>query len=855
MLVGFKGCSSSAKLIQQGHNIVQHLSGASLESLAKGAVQFSQRFTVQELQDRWHSLLYDPIVSMEASVSVIEFEHATSPLLSNYRREKMKGDNSFCGKRNAETVRKCYYAMRKRICNEDLSLLVAPGNNDSNVENAGEPVYADCMLEESIHNEFGYEVSNFDVVHHAFPDLGTGGGASTSIDITTPGFCNEFYDYDEVLHADQNSNNQDEIPFISEDNVSVLGEIKELPACNLFEADDLEAKSPSMSGYIFGVYQALNSPFPSCGAPFHNFRYPSPLPQIPIWSTSERIAVPILPDVDLGGEESPIGCIYSLPDNGNTNNINRWGDNVIESEPKLKNQMSSDNLKNSTPATDDYLAELSNSLLNFTSEDELIFVDAEGKDTIDKSYIEGLSSLLLDSPNENDRPFITVSAASVCPGEYMNITDGSSPGALGDKRQYHCGYEGIHRHSKSLIELSATAVNPEFPNGIICCTLNTEDPEIPCNEDVFLTIQMPSSSHPSQMQWKLWESYLPTSSSITILSGSQKHEEGDPSLTNFERSGNEQSQLSSQMIESSLGPNLLIGDHGVKFDLPDNNVQYFAFRNSSMTSGGLGQILPANVRIDDPLADNLLAATVKKEVTESEQAFHISCEFDELEIEKQAYGSDYLLRCPEKNGCCSEQVVHATATSQKHERLLTRLDTGEVAVPEAVVKASPSSQEEFPSESDDAVPNFSDVEAMILDTDLSPDDQDWSSTRDVGMSRYQHEDTMRAIIRLEQAADACIQRAVASQGAFAVLYGLHSKHYIKKPEVLLGRGTEDFYVDIDLGRENRRNKVSRRQAIIKMDTGGCFHLTNLGSFSIFVNGKEIERNETVSLTSSCLIEG
>ncbi|MCE5165650.1 hypothetical protein HAX54_011287 [Datura stramonium] len=41
--------------------------GASLESLAKGAVQFSQRFSVQELQDRWHALLYDTVVSAEAA--------------------------------------------------------------------------------------------------------------------------------------------------------------------------------------------------------------------------------------------------------------------------------------------------------------------------------------------------------------------------------------------------------------------------------------------------------------------------------------------------------------------------------------------------------------------------------------------------------------------------------------------------------------------------------------------------------------------------------------------------------------------------------------------------------------------
>ena len=49
---------------------------------------------------------------------------------------------------------------------------------------------------------------------------------------------------------------------------------------------------------------------------------------------------------------------------------------------------------------------------------------------------------------------------------------------------------------------------------------------------------------------------------------------------------------------------------------------------------------------------------------------------------------------------------------------------------------------------------------------------------------YQHENTKRAIIRLEQSARAHMQRVIVSHGALAILYGRHSRHYIKKPEVL-----------------------------------------------------------------------
>lgn len=48
--------------------------GASLESLAKGAIQFSRRFTSRELQDRWFSLLYNLDTSLEASACIVDIE-------------------------------------------------------------------------------------------------------------------------------------------------------------------------------------------------------------------------------------------------------------------------------------------------------------------------------------------------------------------------------------------------------------------------------------------------------------------------------------------------------------------------------------------------------------------------------------------------------------------------------------------------------------------------------------------------------------------------------------------------------------------------------------------------------------
>ncbi|KAG5531602.1 hypothetical protein RHGRI_026273 [Rhododendron griersonianum] len=54
----------------------------------------------------------------------------------------------------------------------------------------------------------------------------------------------------------------------------------------------------------------------------------------------------------------------------------------------------------------------------------------------------------------------------------------------------------------------------------------------------------------------------------------------------------------------------------------------------------------------------------------------------------------------------------------------------------------------------------------------------------VPVSRYQHEDSKRKIRRLEQCAQSSLQRAIASQGALAILYGRRLKYYIRETEVL-----------------------------------------------------------------------
>lgn len=109
-------------------------------------------------------------------------------------------------------------------------------------------------------------------------------------------------------------------------------------------------------------------------------------------------------------------------------------------------------------------------------------------------------------------------------------------------------------------------------------------------------------------------------------------------------------------------------------------------------------------------------------------------------------------------------------------------------------------------------------------------------------------------MRLEQGASSYMNRSILSRGAFAVFYGRNLKYFIKSPEVSIGRETEDVKVDIDLGKEGRANKISRRQAVIKMDESGSFHIKNIGKCSLFVNSKEVPAKKRINLTSNSLIE-
>ncbi|GLT57961.1 hypothetical protein SLA2020_308920 [Shorea laevis] len=794
--------------------------GASLESLAKGAVQFSRKFTVQELQDRWYSLLYDPVVSEESSSRMIEFEQSTSTITSKFSRAgNSKENKSLSGKRKSEGVRTCYYALRKRIRNEpfnsfQLGFLISPG--DSNYfGNKGE--FGNSMLGEAISDHLGFQETYLDIMHFPFPQVLSDGDAATRNDGTAHVFHTTMHNQIKDNFSAQAVNIPEDMCHMVGENSSLVrngsgieesGHVEDLPMHNLFEADDLVMKATSTFDQInsdldnvhaeFEENQVFNLPIAECDASFQNLEYPSPLREMAIWRDEGLSASTLAIDECLREVDPHAGDRCVLPDVGGAKN-NASEHNIGHIESHLNSEMQCDQIKDQTASTEGYLVEITNTLLD----DEPFSIDVNGKDAIEKSYYDGLSSLLLTSPNDGSQDHIPeITEQEITQDKQPNIP-GASHGELDIHGRSCIGGWNVGFGSEVLMvtsTLDSNSQQPELTNGVICCTLNTEDLEIPCNDDIISQSELPPISGPTVQQ-------------------------------SFKEAG------SKMKLEKGLDN--VIGGCKVK---PEDSSQ-IASKGALSACGDSTKLDCINGSID-----TIRPSMLENQSNENTLQNHLNHTLPSSFMEKPAVDSDGHDSYPQSNANCTKQEFDASAMNQDHQAS----EAGPLDIISAQSVFEPSTNlEGLPIENDDDVPYFSDVEAMILDMDLDPEDND---LYDQEVARYQHEETKRAIVRLEQAACSYMQRAIASHGAFAILYGRNSKHYIKKHEVLLGRATEEFAVDIDLTREGRSNKISRRQAMINMEKDGSFHLKNLGKCSLTVNSEEIAPGHSSSLSSSCLIE-
>ncbi|KAG6412275.1 hypothetical protein SASPL_124949 [Salvia splendens] len=414
--------------------------GASLESLAKGAVQFSRRYTVHELQDRWVSILYDPVVSEEASAHISV-------------------------KRRSESVRKHYYPMRKRICIEPLYMMdcnLAPGPGYSNFTDGNEFSSADCKVGNSAPTILGAQGPGYSIRPPPSAKFRPHAAESTGNGIT-PAFSGVQNHGQEGLGGENVSN---DLPYRYEENISLTGDCSEipgfgqsedLPPCNLFEAEGLVNQA--------SAYADLQ--------------------------LSDAFLVP-----QTANESDALGC----------------GDGPSNLE--FETPLSRDGTIDLTSRTQDYLEEL----FDLSNEEGLLYMDNDGKEDIEKSYLDGLSSLLLDSSSQCDLSGSGLGeAAVVADGHLVDRSDTLDGGSYNEDLR--------DQQEVADVQVSASGVTlkvcPEYCNGVIWCTINTEDPNIPSNEDVFLPYRFPSLTDSSGSHWALHDpSYLGSSSVKNFSSNS-----------------------------------------------------------------------------------------------------------------------------------------------------------------------------------------------------------------------------------------------------------------------------------------------------------------------------------------------
>ncbi|KAG9148041.1 hypothetical protein Leryth_003621 [Lithospermum erythrorhizon] len=874
--------------------------GATLESLSKGAVRFSKRYTVQELQDRWHSLLYDPIVSAETSA--LMFEHERSSLRAQSKSCKTDGTKhtrSLLRKRKGESIRTRYYAMRKMASNVsqavdtlDMNFLAGPGL--TNYENLDEPTFADFLLPDSCHHRC--PDSTFDVTTHACPDTFCGALPATVNDVPrAPSFfvsggltlVSGDLGHNTLLHLDENV-----LPTRDHCMTENYGQVNELPVPDLHKSEGLELNQPAI------LNQVTDSEVPITDCPaLHNLGYKTPLSPATDWHAMGGISTPILPDVDYDGNEDHINDTFRS--SHDVDNHDTLGPSAMQKNANLNEQTP---YLGSETETASIIAQL-NQFLDCT--DDL-------PDTVDDFYIDTFCNLLVDYPNEPEGALACPSVTSIATEGYPDLASGKMVGESIDSNSNHCSIDrGIVCSSEGKEKLlsSALSVNPAFPelrNGLGCCRLNTEDQIVPDNDDVFLPVCMPTLSLSCFADWEFDKARNPVSSSIMDIPTHQRAKRGGLlMMKKNKQSDSDNPLLSSHRLSSSFPTHQKVKNEWAlvrkKEQLDKTTHGGDPMTEREQIDSDRAKIIISSVPTPQNITNRAMLM-VKGEETDNNQTHimssslqlvvnsnhaanvhdgniklkHIDPQSGMLRTENENTHIDQLKFTNEnEKDTGSHHNNHPVGYAHEnevniHNRLSSVVDaklqnknsavlhsgvfsheefaTTEVVAPELEKDLELFSNEECPD--DDDVPYSSDVEAMILGMDFSPNDEDSDQT----VWRHPNENVIRTMLRLEQAACASSHRMMQAYGAFAVLFSNHTRHLIKKPEVLLGRAAEDDQVDIDLSFERCRNQVSRQQATIKVNNDGAFTLKNFGKTSIYVNGREVSTGQSQYLTSSCLIE-
>ncbi|XP_011623098.1 uncharacterized protein LOC18433642 isoform X1 [Amborella trichopoda] len=859
--------------------------GASLESLAKGAVHFSRRFTIGELRDRWYALLYDPNIAVEAAARMVELELSLPTLPKSNRFCNSKGKEWALGKRKIDNARSHYYAQRKRIRNENADSFaqdvpLAPFPNIGCTENEvaycpglvkdpeGFPV--DGCMSSPIANHFQLPDAGLDFVNRDFPQyervltadivdgmvhgfdpvvIGSLGGdlphgimsrdclyafegdtMSTAIvgNDNGPSFGHDNFGKDNHHILGDKSGS-----LVNSSQVPVMGHSQTMPMSGII-GNHSTGPSPfstfnSMEGMSEGVGSGIGESPSFKLQVLDRFFHSSPEPSMPAWKPVGVLSKPDMPDrMNQESHEETESSLPRLANNcGKIDSLNciKIGSPkhvALVTVPKLEEKSSDEGTNSLVSLSEGEFGELSNSLLDFVDEGDNLQMGIGKKDSTNMAGTDNLCSILLGSTNDLHQGDVSKS---------------------GDPRP-----SALQTCDATASPSSQMAHKSGFLQDDMICSLNRQDPDVPDNDDIFPSCQMEStpSSSLKDIYSERMGNLVPfqAQGSYTVPKTSEPKqvkvkEEPETSMQPIDAA---QNRVSSGLLGAY--PEGHVHDQGIKKEMPEHDeFRISSSKRACIRAADPDPCIPGSI---DPMSIpnfNPQEGPSCMDMPSQRLASSKSCSskiLTNVKLETDLPPNilhNHTMQSPHADHGCDEHAVR---------------DFQAVGFAEPVANISISDEEDKLSDSENDVPSFSDVEAMIMDMDLVSEDHETFFASN-GL-RYHLEICKRTIIRHEQAASSYMQRAAAARGAFAIFYGRHLKQYIKKPEVSLGRSTSDVSVDIDLGREGPANKISRRQAVIKMEEDGNFYLKNTGKYSIVVNSKEVASGQRFNLSPSCLIE-
>lgn len=901
--------------------------GAALEALAKGAVRFSRRFTIKELQERWHALLYIPEISAKAAARMVEFELSQMELSKPTRSSKLKSNEEFVRKQRPESVRNHYYNMRKRIDAERIlslddncffaneSAVTCIGSANGDFQEVAATIDAVCpatvdMEGTAVAPSFGFSSSRLDIDDRTLSQmvsfLATREVEAVGSAFTTNG-CYDFSRHDPSnILSDTVVGGGNE--HISVENVNQL--VEDMPQAIVENAATIhhmpyivESRMPLDATNT--ALTADNVPIVSSVPVFdHN---PGDCKTIETRfvrtehmqeasaenaSTLDMLSQPTIRDWEVDDVFLMPSMIAGIKDNVDVQikGADDEADGRGLEEPQrdgclmLNSSTTKDSIHLSSEGLEQSLVmepqheSLERSAFQFlptSSEGAHVYGSGDGHDMLDKvrclniGYNNSCTPVKIElqpEPSECldikavDSLANSVSEKSVCEQSRDLDIVSASPCMSAVPTQ-------VSQESKNdAAKLGGASFTSHdtcqpllFVHGPMVCTLNTEDTDVPCNDDFVPLAYQELSPISAAFQFSYTEQ-ISAGGSLTakgmpanqrpLYSGSGMVKKEHETLEKLMEAENE---LRPAALKDEENKKSCIGYNGIKMEVFEFTAPSVVCQEEVARKEDCNPGIPSSTTLTTVLTNVLQEGiSTAPSVVENNYGDKIDMLPSYESIEGPLHHGSVDFTRPLKFEVTQDNIAQVY-----QDESLALIDVGYkdsqiLYSEEAAVHPFPGSQHDQFSDSEEELPQFSDVEAMILDMDLDPGEDESFSAVAESNRLYKHH--KRALVRLEQAANSAMQRSLASKGAFAILYGRHLKYFIKKNEVSIGRETLENIVDIDLSKEGRANKVSRRQAAIKLKEDGLFYLENYGKHVISVNSHNIASGQCIRLSSNCLIE-